>query len=116
MANYDKRPLALEPKGNGSFFYRWNIEEVEGDFSSWNCDEVTIWNPVTRDAIKKKVIEYLWGGDHEKKLINEYNSVSLGIISGDKAIAVEASYKAFLAKRIEIKNIVNNDCDKFNIK
>jgi len=119
-SNYDKKPLVLEAKGNGSYFYRWGIEEVEKENegevrTSYDCNEVTLWKPITRDSIKKKVIETLWGGDHEKKMINEYNSVQLGVIEGDDATNVIERYKDFLNKRIAIKAMIDNDCDELNI-
>ena len=114
MANYDKRPLAFEAKGNGSYFYRWGITEVQrDDITSYNCDEVTIWLPLSKEVVKKTVIEYLWGGDHEKKLINEYNSVKLGVINGDEADVIVANYKVFLAERIAIKKMVDVDWNEF---
>lgn len=116
MANYDKRPLAFESKGNGSYFYRWNIVEVQRDeITSYDCEEVTIWLPLSKEVVKKTVIEYLWGGDHEKKLINEYNSVKLGVVDGDEADIIVANYKAFLIERIAIKEQVDNDWEKFKI-
>lgn len=119
-ANYDKKPLVLESKGNGSYFYRWNIEEVQQEMegevrTSYDCYEVTLWKPITRDSIKKKVIETIWGGDHEKKMINEYNSVQLGIITGDEAIESTHNYEQFLDERIVIKAMIDYDCDKLNI-
>lgn len=117
MTNYDKRPLAFESKGNGSYFYRWNIVEVQRDeITSYNCEEVTIWLPLSKEVVKRTVIEYLWGGDHEKKLINEYNSVKLGVIDGAEADTIVANYKAFLADRIAIKEQIDKDCLMFNIK
>jgi len=120
-ANYDKKPLALEAKGNGSYFYRWDIEGAITSFEdenrvSYNCQEITLWLPITRDSIKKKVIEYLWGGDHEKKMINEFNSVQLGVVVGDEATEVTDKYKNFLKDRIAIKAMIDQDCDDFNIK
>lgn len=119
-SNYDKKPSVIEAKGNGSYFYRWNIEKVkvtseEEERTSYNCNEVTLWLPITRDSIKRKVIETLWGADHEKKLINEFNSAKLGIITGDKATEVTNQYKQFLQDRIAIKAMIDNDCDELNI-
>ena len=114
MTNYDKRPLAFEAKGNGSYFYRWNITEVQrDDITSYNCDEVTIWLPLSKEVVKRTVIEYLWGGDHEKKLINEFNSIQLGVINGDEADVIVDNYKTFLEDRIAIKEQIDVDWEEF---
>ena len=118
MANYDKRPLALEPKGNGSYFYRWNITENKKKFecgvtTSYDCKEVTVWQPISKEAIKRTVINHLWGDNYEQKLINEYNSAKLGMLTGTDA---EDNYKKFLRCRIAIKEQIDEDCLTFNIR
>ena len=118
MANYDKRPLQIEAKGNGSYFYRWDITENKkqsecGVTTSYDCKEVTIWNPVTKEAIKRTVINHLWGDNYEQKLINEYNSAKLGILTSADA---EDNYKKFLEARIAIKEHIDEDCLMFNVK
>ena len=114
MANYDKSPLAIESKGNGSYFYRWDIDKVQiEDRTLYNCKEVTIWLPLTKEKIKRAVIDALWGKNYEQKLINEYNSVKLGLLDDDLA---EGRYKDFLQQRIAIKEQVDKDCEEFNIK
>jgi len=49
---------------------------------------------------------------HEQKLVNEYNSVSLGVITGEEAETVKAAYLAFLAERRTLKAAVEADCDE----
>lgn len=59
MANYDAKPSKLEAVGNGSYLYRFNIEENTVEHFSegtdeavetrsyWECEEVTVWSPLT---------------------------------------------------------------------
>jgi len=117
MTNYDKKPSILEGKGNGSFFYRWNIQEVtKENTTSYNCNEVTIWSPITRSNIKKEVINRLWNKDFEQKLINKYNAVQLGIYSDDENQKIIKEYTEFLSKLKGIKEHIDFDCEELNIK
>ena len=51
MAIYDEKPSKYEAVGNGSYLYRWYIEEIqvpnnsdsETTVSKWKCEEVTVW-------------------------------------------------------------------------
>lgn len=84
MANYDAKPSKLEAVGNGSYLYRFNIEEktvehfAEGTGeavetrSSWECEEVTVWSPLTSNKITEAVIGTLCPVSHEQKLVNEF--------------------------------------------
>ncbi len=76
MAMYDAKPSKLEAVGNGSYLYRFNIEEktyvveeapeVETENeqeapepktrTQWECDEVTIYEPLTANKITEAVI------------------------------------------------------------
>ena len=63
MAFYDSKPSVLEAVGNGSFLYRWNIQEVapesveqtsedgteaqEEKAPQFSCEEVSVWEPLT---------------------------------------------------------------------
>lgn len=136
MANYSEKPRAYEPVGNGSFLYRFNIQEVteqqaevqtlEGGEAeaqeprtSWNCDEVTVYPPVTANSITEAVIAHKWDASYEKKLINEYNAAKLGLIGGSttsaEAKAVIEKYKAFLVERQALKDSVDATCLELGI-
>lgn len=137
MANYSEKPNAFEPVGNGSFLYRFNIQEVtteqqtevqtlEGEGTeiqeprtSWNCDEVTVYPPVTANSITEAVIAHKWDASYEKKLINEYNAAKLGLIGGSttsaEAKAVIEKYKAFLVERQALKDSVDATCLELGI-
>ncbi|MFA6662031.1 MAG: hypothetical protein WCQ63_04520 [Methanomethylophilus sp.] len=114
MTNYDSKPSILEAKGNGSYFYRWDIKEIsreqEGNLvKSYDCEEVTIWSPLNKDKVKLAVINYMWGNNHEQKLINEYNSAKLGLFNEEENAVKIKAYEDFLRKRVEIKQMVDDD-------
>lgn len=119
-AYYDNKPSKFEAVGNGSVVYRYNITEVEAPASQegeqprtqWSCDEVTVWKTLTKKKVVASVIADRWEQSHEQKLVNEYNSVTLGVITGEDAEAVTAAYKAFLAERKTLKAAVEADCDE----
>jgi hypothetical protein len=122
-AYYDNKPSKFEAVGNGSVLYRYNIteetapvqQEGETPRTQWVCEEVVVWEQVTKNGVVAAVINDRWTANHEQKLVNEYNSVKLGVISGDEAAAVEEAYKEFLAERRTLKAAVEADCDEAGI-
>ena len=132
MANYDAKPSKLEAVGNGSYLYRFNIEEktvehfAEGTDeavetrSSWECEEVTVWSPLTSNKITEAVIGTLCSVSHEQKLVNEFNAANLGLVGGsktsDSAKTAIARYKEFLEQRAALKSMVDADCEELGIR
>ncbi len=130
MAFYDEKPSKLEAVGNGSYLYRFNIEEVvpeviEGEeqqehTSQWKCDEVTVWSPLTANKITEAVIGTICPVTHEQKLVNEYNAATLGMVGGsktsDEAKERIAAYKEFLEYRNALKALVDEDCAALGIE
>lgn len=126
LAFYDNKPSVLEAVGNGSYRYRYNIEEVipevteeninEEHTSQWKCQEVTVWLPLSSNGITEAVISDKWENNYEQKLVNEYNAVQLGIITGDEAEERVAAYKAFLTARAALKAQVDADCEELGIR
>lgn len=126
LAFYDKKPSVLEAVGNGSYRYRYNIEEVipevtdenasETNRSQWKCQEVTVWLPLSSNGITEAVISDKWEHNDEQKLVNEYNAVQLGIITGEEAEERVAAYKAFLTARAALKAQVDADCEELGIR
>ena len=135
LAFYDNKPSVLEAVGNGSFKYRFDITEktpeaaaTSSDDSSaqeeqktqWQCQEVTVWSPVTSNKITEAVItDYLGDSNYEQKLINEYNAVQLGLYgsnTGEKAKKHIAAYTEYLDTRAALKAQVDADCAKLGIK
>lgn len=126
LAFYDNKPSVLEAVGNGSYRYRYNIEEVipevteeninEEHTSQWECQEVTVWLPLSSNGITEAVISDKWENNYEQKLVNEYNAVQLGIITGEEAEERVAAYKAFLTARAALKAQVDADCEELGIR
>lgn len=137
MAFYDQQPSKFEAVGNGSILYRFNIRETEAPANAetsdepeakeaaeprkqWECDEVTVWQPLTANKILEAVIASGWSASREQKLVNDYNAASLGLIGGSKTsdeakLRIEA-YREFLQSRANLKAQVDADCAEQGIK
>ena len=134
LAFYDNKPSVLEAVGNGSFKYRFDITEktpeaaaTSSDDSSaqeeqktqWQCQEVTVWSPVTSNKITKAVITELYDNNYEQKLVNEYNAAQLGMYgekTSDEAKKHIAAYAEYLNTRATLKAQVDADCAKLGIE
>jgi len=115
-ANYDTRPLAFEAVGNGSFVYRWDIQEERTEQDgvekvSYSCLEVVVWNTVTRAKVKQTAIHELWGDGVEEKLINDYNAAVLGVLDE----SYKQPYLDFLAARKALKEQIDTDLAPLSI-
>lgn len=128
IAFYDNRPTKLEAVGNGSYVYRFNIEELvpvlteenaeEKKVSQWKCEEVTVWSPLSSNKITEAVITEKWDNNQEQKLVNEYNAANLGLLgakTSEEAKARIEAYKAYLTERASLKAQVDNDCLELSI-
>lgn len=131
QAFYDNQPKKLEAVGNGSFRYRYNIREEEKPVQvsensetaqeaqaqpQWVCEEVTVWAPLSANKITEKVLTERWDGNYEQKLVNEYNSAQMGLLSEEEAAARTEAYRAFLTERTALKSQVDADCAELGIK
>ncbi|WP_373260929.1 hypothetical protein [Phocaeicola vulgatus] len=128
IAFYDNQPTKLEAVGNGSYVYRFNIEELvpvlteenaeEKKVSQWKCEEVTVWSPLSSNKITEAVITEKWDNNQEQKLVNEYNAANLGMLgakTSEEAKARIEAYKAYLTERASLKAQVDNDCLELGI-
>ena len=135
LAFYDNKPSVLEAVGNGSYKYRFDITEKtpetvttssddsnaqEGEQrTQWQCQEVTVWSPVTSNKITEAVItDYLGDSNYEQKLINEYNAVQLGLYgskTGEEAKKHIAAYTEYLNTRAALKAKIDADCAELGI-
>lgn len=125
QAFYDAKPSVYEAVGNGSYLYRWDIKEVtttstnndgeEVTRTQWQCNEVTVWSPVTCNSVVKAVLAGKWDKDREQKLINEYYSAQMGIYDEETAKKTTEAYKTFLTERAELKAQVEKDCKELGI-
>ena len=126
QAFYDNKPSKYEAVGNGSYLYRYNIQEQEQTDTQeesaeearkqWSCEEVTVWSPISSNKITQAVIADRWDSDYEQKLVNEYNGAQLGVYTDEEAEAIIAKYKAFLTERAELKKTIDADCEELGIK
>lgn len=125
QAFYDNKPSVLEAVGNGSYRYRYDIEEETtpevadesgNSRSQWKCQEVVVWMPLSSNGITAAVISDKWEQNYEQKLVNEYNAVQLGVITGEEAEERIAAYKSFLTDRAALKAQVDADCKELGIR
>lgn len=138
-AFYDNKPSTLEAVGNGSFLYRWDIQEAASESNSqataaedgsevettteeqrtqWQCEEAVVWSPLTANKITEAVIATKWDGNYEQKLVNEYNGAQLGVYgskTSEEAKARIQAYTDFLAERYALKQQVDADCAELGI-
>ena len=108
IAHYDEMPTAFS-KTQKTITYRWDIREEineETERSSYKCNEVTFYLPVSREKLTQEVINALWSNDEEKKLINNYNSA---MILGDVESKDVLRYKEFLIERNRVKEQIKED-------
>lgn len=102
-------PAAIEAVGNGSYLYRWDINEktMSGyeDLALWECYEVTVWGAPTQDSVTLKVINAMWGDGVEQKLLNDYQAAQLGLLDQSYADA----YVTFLTERKALKARITED-------
>lgn len=106
-AFYDNKPSALEAVGNGSFLYRYNIEEVvpelteenagEEKVSQWKCEEVTVWAPVSTDKVIEAVIREKYSASAELALVNKFNAYQQGLDVDASAVSEYTDYLTFVA-------------------
>lgn len=136
----DVRPHVFEAVGNGSYLYRWGIQQVEeaapaapsseGDSegapsegaqparSWWEYSEVVVWAPVSREKLTAAVLAATWDSDYEAKLVNDYNAAKEGIFgakTGEEAKKYAERYTAFLSARKALKEQVAADCAALSI-
>ena len=58
-------------------------EETTG--KQFKYEEVTVWAPLTANKITQKVLTSRWDSDYEQKLVNEYNSAQMRLLSEEEA-------------------------------
>lgn len=126
MAIYDAKPSKYEAVGNGSYLYRWNIEEIQVPDNSdsettvikWQCEEVTVWSPVTQNKVTEAVITSKWDNNYEQKLVNDYNASKLGVYGSTTSTEAKenvSAYTAYLKERKALKEQIDADCAELGI-
>ena len=106
---YDFQPEVLQNRGDGAWYYRWGIEQVQVGEEieiKWKCHEVLVWETITADKITRAVVDYLWGNGLEQKLLNDYYGALEGVLSEDK----KQPYLDYLAQRKVVKEEIDSVC------
>lgn len=126
----DARPAVIDPlnNGQGTILYNHNIREVhvevgengeltevetptEKSVLKYRYDSVRVEYPTTGDNIFSTLLSAKYPANTESKLVNEYQSAVLGL----RPEEAKEPYKAFLQDRIAIRNMVDADCNTYNI-
>ena len=115
--------------GQGTFHYNHNIKEVsvavdemggtevvakddpKANGTMYQYDSVRVEYPKTADNIFGTLLTAKYPAKTESKLVNEYQSAELGILSPDAKVP----YEEFLRDRLAIRKMVDADCETYNI-
>ena len=119
MKSYsDNKQQVIEIVPNGANFYRYNFKEIlnpatdfQEERKQWECEEVIIWSPLTKDKITAAVINEKWVLNYENKLLNDYYAAIEGILPIEK----KQGYLDFLVERKLLKEQIEKDCEEFGI-
>ena len=124
------RPVVIEDlnNGQGTFLYNHNITEVQviesemggveitqdpkaATGTMFQYDSVRVEYPKTADHIFSTLLTAKYPTDRENKLVNEYQSAEIGLLPPDSKVP----YENFLKDRLAIRNMVDTDCETYNI-
>lgn len=114
--------------GQGTFLYNHNIKEVkviadkEGGIeittdaeratdTMFQYDSLRVEYPKTGDNIFSTLLTAKYPEKTENKLMNEYQSAILGLLSEEAKLP----YENFLKDRLAIRKMVDADCETYNI-
>lgn len=114
--------------GQGTFLYNHNIKEVkviadkEGGIeittdaeratdTMFQYDSLRVEYPKTGDNIFSTFLTAKYPEKTENKLMNEYQSAILGLLSEEAKLP----YENFLKDRLAIRKMVDADCETYNI-
>lgn len=125
-----EKPAVIDDlnNGQGTFLYNHNIKEVsvvedehggvtitlleeEATGKMWQYDSVRVEYPKTADNIFSTLLTAKYPAKTESKLMNEYQSAVLGILSEEAKIP----YEDFLRDRLAIRQMIDADCETNNI-
>lgn len=114
--------------GQGTFLYNNNIKQVRVAESKdggimladseqsatgtmWQYDSCRVEYPKTAENIFSTLLTAKYPEKTEIKLLNDYQSAVIGLLSEDAKIP----YENFLKDRIAIRKMVEADCETYNI-
>ncbi|MBR1773898.1 MAG: hypothetical protein IJ759_00060 [Bacteroidales bacterium] len=129
VVTFDNKPAVIQYNADGTYYYNTEIKEVEFSTENgetdgktktekkWQAEQYTIQNPITKANVKRTVILEHWDKDEQEKLINEYNSVALGVITEQEDIEkVTKAYTDFLKQRDELVKKTEEDLKNTNLQ
>lgn len=113
------QPQTIQKLGNGTYYYNYDIKEVEAEVTDWEGDTklelqynfiqvLLSGQPNYKDCVKAIVRSFLTV-DEEFDLINSYNSYIENPTEDSEALL---EYKEYLSKLKEIKAKVKEDFAK----
>ena len=127
VVTFDNKPAVIQYNADGTYYYNTEIKEVEIPIRSeetdgeikekkWQALQYTVQNPITKANVKRTVILEHWDKDEQEKLINEYNSAILGVLSTkEEKDAVKSKYKTFLEERKSLIEKIDSDLNETDL-
>lgn len=128
VVTFDNKPAVIQYNADGTYYYNTEIKEVEVSAENgetdgktktekkWQAEQYTIQNPITKANVKRTVILEHWDKDEQEKLINEYNSAILDVLSTkEEKDAVKSKYKAFLEERKSLIEKIEADLNETDL-
>lgn len=125
-----EKPAVIENlnNGQGTFLYNHNIKEVpvitdetggvevvtdaaKATGFMYQYDSVRVGYPKTADNIFSTLLTSKYPSNTESKLVNEYQSAVLGLLAEEAKLP----YEEFLKERLAIREMVQADCETYNI-
>lgn len=95
-------PKTLEKDNDGSYLFRFNIEEeyVEDESGEkvkvgWKCCEVRTFSEPTKANLKRVIIRWVLDETAEFALVNSYNKYVLGLITDESVVSEYKEYLQF---------------------
>lgn len=98
FTNY--KPTSFEDNGDGSFYYRWNIEEITGTETAYQFNYVMVWAPLTVDRVTDAVVHSKYSIKEETDILNDYRNYQSGINPQADAVEKYLEYITFVASTI----------------
>lgn len=83
--------------------------------TQYSALEIMISAPFTKSKAIEQFFSDMYGNDHESKLINEYNSATIGLYSEPEKSEKIAKYRSFLVERATLKAEIERICTANNI-
>ena len=128
VVTFDNKPAVIQYNADGTYYYNTEIKEVEVSTENgetdgktktekkWQAEQYTIQNPITKANVKRTVILEHWDKDEQEKLINEYNSATLGVLSvKEEKDTAKSKYKAFLEERKSLIEKTEADLNEIDL-